>query len=157
MKTQELIITEHLWVNRNGNAQKMYLLIFTCLAIRSIHIKIVKDMSTKAFIQAFIRFCNSYRIPSYIYCDNAKSFDNALGKDIIEHHLDCNEFRNNFISHTINHIKIPLYPPWMGSTWERMIKTTKTCLFKTLGRTKSELFQLLTMISDIQKAIIPGF
>ena len=48
--------TVHLWVNRNGKAEKMYLLIFPCLAIRSIHIEIVQDISTKAFIQAFIRF-----------------------------------------------------------------------------------------------------
>ena len=100
--------TEHLWVNRNEKAEKMYLLIFTCLAIRNI--KIVQDMITKAFIQAFIRFCNSYGIPSYIYTDNARSFDNTMGKDIIEHHLDNNEFRNNFISHTINHIKNPCIP-----------------------------------------------
>ena len=99
--------TGHLWVNRNGKAEKIYLLIFTCLAIRSIHIEIVQDMSTKTFIQAFIWFYNSYRIPSNTYSDNVKSFDNALDKDIIEHHLDSNEFRNNFISHAINHIKYP--------------------------------------------------
>ena len=34
-----------------------------------------------------------------------------------------------------------------------MIKTTKTCLFKTLDRAKSDYFQILTMISDIQRAI----
>ena len=76
-------------------------------------------MGTKAFIQAFIRFCNSYGISSNIYSDNARSFDNALGKDIIEYHLDSNEFRNNFISHTINHLKIPLYSPWMRSVCEK--------------------------------------
>ena len=109
------------------------------------------DMSTKTFKQTFIRFCNSYGIPSYFYCDNVRSFDNALCKDIIEHHLDSNEFRNNFLSHTINHIKIPLYSPWMGSVWKRMIKTTKTCLFKNLRRAKS--FQLLIMISHVQRTI----
>ena len=145
--------TGHLWVNRNRKAEKMCLLIIICLAIRSIHIEIVQNMSTKAFIQAFIRFCNSYGLPSYIFSDNVRSLDNTPGIDIIEHHLDSNEFRNNFISHTIYHIKIPLYSPRMGSIWERMIKTTKTCLFKTLGRAKSDYFQLLTMISDIQRAI----
>ena len=34
-----------------------------------------------------------------------------------------------------------------------MIITTKICLFKTLDRAKSDYFQLLTMISDIQRAI----
>ena len=67
--------TGHLWVYKNGKVEKMYLLIFICLAIRSIHIEIVQDMSIKAFIQVFIRFCNSYRIPSNIYSDNARSFD----------------------------------------------------------------------------------
>ena len=64
----------------------------------------------QTFIQAFIRFCNSYGIPSYIYSDNARSFDNSLSKDMMEHHLGSNEFRNNFISHTINHIKYPCTP-----------------------------------------------
>ena len=41
----------------------------------------------------------------------------------------------------------------MGIVWERMIKTTKNCLFKTLDSAKSDYFQLLTMISDIQRAI----
>ena len=45
--------------------------------------------------------------PSYIYSDNARAFDNELDKDIIEHDLDCIEFKNNFISHTINHKKYP--------------------------------------------------
>ena len=34
-----------------------------------------------------------------------------------------------------------------------MIKTTKTGLFKTLGRAKSDYFLLLTMVSDIERAI----
>ena len=34
-----------------------------------------------------------------------------------------------------------------------MIKITKTCLLKTLGRAKSDYFQILTMIFDIQRAI----
>ena len=41
----------------------------------------------------------------------------------------------------------------MGSILERMIRITKTCLFKTLGRAKFDYFQFLTMISDIQRAI----
>ena len=55
-------------------------------------------------------------------------------------------------SHTINHIKIPLYSSLMGNVWKRMIKTIKTCFFKTLGRAKSDYFQILTMISDVQRA-----
>ena len=48
------------YTGTNGKADKMYLSIFTRLTIRSIDIEIVQDMSTKAFVQAFIRFCNSY-------------------------------------------------------------------------------------------------
>ena len=38
----EIDYTGHLWVKRNGKAEKMYLSIFTCLAIKSIHIDIDK-------------------------------------------------------------------------------------------------------------------
>ena len=67
--------TGHIWVkNENGNNVKMYMLIFTCLNIRSIHIELIPDMSTHSFILALLRFTNIYGIPSYIHSDNARSF-----------------------------------------------------------------------------------
>ena len=43
--------------------KKVYLLVFTCLSVRAIHIELLQDMSTKSFILALIRFTNLFGIP----------------------------------------------------------------------------------------------
>ena len=56
----DISYTGQIWVHRDGKSQKMYLLIFTCMNVKAIHIELVADMSAQAFIQALIRFCNIY-------------------------------------------------------------------------------------------------
>ena len=92
-----------------------------------------------------------------MYSSNAHIFCAALGSNIIEHHLNSSEFSNKFKVSQIKHIRIPLYSPWIGSTWQRMIKiikTIKACLYKTLGRAKVNYFDLLIILSDIQSQLI---
>ena len=65
--------TGHLFVkNEFGENSKMYLLIFTCLNVRAVHIELVPDMSAQSFVLAFLRFVNLYGVPSYLYSDNAR-------------------------------------------------------------------------------------
>ena len=106
-------------------------------------------MSTHSFILAFIRFTNLYGLPSGIYSDNAKSF--IAGCNLIQEVFASSEFNEHFQIYSIKHVRIPLYAAWMGSTWERMIRTIKSCLYKTIGRSRINYFDLLTVISDIQK------
>src|SRR5215469_6744665 len=41
----------------------------------------------------------------------------------------------------------------MGAAWERMIRVVKDCLNKTMGRSKLEYFEFLTLLSEIETAI----
>ena len=144
--------TGHLWVKNESNEnEKMYLLIFTCLNVRAVHIELVPDMTTHSFVLAFLRFVNLYGVPSYLYSDNARSF--ISGCQTLERALICNEYKEHFQNYNIEHIKIPLYSAWVGATWERLIRTIKSCLYKTVGRARISYFELLTVVSDIQAAI----
>ena len=71
--------TGHVYVKFHGDLHKMYIIFFTCLNIRSIHLETIPFMSCKNFLLAFIRFCNSHTIPDVIYSDNASTFINTLG------------------------------------------------------------------------------
>ena len=144
--------TGHLWVkNKKDENVKMYLLIFTCLNVRAIHIELVPDMSTHSFVLAFLRFVNIYGIPTHVYSDNAKSF--VAGCQVLERALVCDEFKEHFQCYNVQHIRIPLYSAWVGATWERLIRTVKNCLYKTVGRATLTYFELLTVIGDVQAAI----
>ena len=143
--------TGHVWVKDEEGVSKRYMLIFTCLNIRAVHIELVKDMSTHSFILALIRFTNINGIPSHIYSDNARSF--IAGCNLIEEVFASSEFNEHFQVYNIKHIRIPLYAAWVGSTWGRMIRTIESCLYKTIRRSRIRYVDLLTVISDIQSAI----
>lgn len=46
-----------------------------------------------------------------------------------------------------------IYSAWYGGAWERTIRTVKTCLYKTIARGKVYYFELLTILSDVERDI----
>lgn len=134
-----------------GKCVKYYILIYTCLHIRSIHLDLIPDMSTGQFLLSYQRFSNLYGIPSALYSDNAKSFTQA-GK-ILGESLNSDEFSEHLRLNGTSHIQIPLYSAWVGSAWERLIRVVKSCLYKTVGRSKLTYFEFLTSLSNIQNAV----
>ena len=126
-------LTGHLWIQVEGERKKMYILLFTCLNIRAIHLKLIKDMSIHSVILALVRFFNLYGVPSHIYLDNARAFVTScnLGK----------------------HFTVPLYSAWFRSVWERLIKSVKCCLFNLVVKKSVEHFEFLSLLSDVQNTI----
>ena len=120
--------------------------------VSAIPIDLVPDESTQAFIPALICFGNIHGTPSQIHSNYARSFNVTLGGHVIKHHIGSTEFCNSNTNSVTEHIKIPLYSSWIGSTWERLIRDIKSCLFKTLGRAKVNYFYLSILLSDIKKA-----
>ncbi len=143
--------TGHIWVHEAAKAVKVYVLVFTCLNIRAVHFELLTDMSTQSFLMAFQRFCNTYTIPQYLYSDNARSF--VKGGSVLENALKSREFEEELEKCNIKHIRIPIYSAWVGSAWERLIRTMKNCLYKVVGRAKLTYYELLTSLSSIQLAI----
>ena len=143
--------TGHLFVTFGDLRVKVYMLVFTCLSVRAVHIELLPDMSANSVLFAIIRFCNIYCIPHSIYSDNAPSFTQVCG--ILNRAMMSSEVSAFFEKNSIRHIKIPVYSAWIGAAWERSIKTIKSCLYKAIGRKKLSYFQLLTTLSDIQEAI----
>ena len=136
--------TGHLWVKNEGEVMKIYILLFTCLYVCAVHIELVPDMSTHQFVLAFTRFTSVYGIPSHLHSDNAKSF--IVGGEILQKALMSDEYRAKFDVFDIWHVKIPLYSAWVGATWERLTRTVKSCLYKSIGRSKLSYFELLSFL-----------
>ena len=63
------------------------------------------------------------------------------------------EYWGKLSKFVIKHVRIPTYLPWVGSCWERMIRTMKSCIYKVVGRVKLSYYDLLTVLSSIQNAI----
>ena len=144
--------TGHMWIHTGKEGdKKVYLLVFTCLSVRAIHIEMLQDMSAKSFVLALIKFTNLFGIPVCIYSDNARSF--VAGCNTVKKYRISLEFQDRFGTFEIKHLPILLYARWMGSVWERLIKTIKLCLYKAVGRKAVEFYDLLTLLLDIQNTI----
>ena len=143
--------TGHVFVKQGNCVVKMYILIFTCLNIRSIHLELLPSLTCKDFLLAFIRFCNSCNIPSVVYSDNANTFLKSM--NILSHSVIDNDFDSYLVKNNIKHNKIPLYSAWVGAAWERMIRTIKQCLYKTIGRKHYNYFQFFTLLTDVENCI----
>ena len=96
--------TGHIWVDTEKGGKKYYILIFTCLNVRSVHLELVESMSSATFVQAFIRFTNIYGIPSHIYSDNARSFKQVFATNIFNKHVESVEFKDKFLTSCIKHV-----------------------------------------------------
>ena len=137
--------TGHLWIKVKGE-RKRFILLFTYLNIRAIHLELVKDMSTHSVTLALVLFFNLFGVPSHIY--SVRAFD-----------ADCNlvfvseEFVGKISTFNIKHHTILLYLAWFGGVLERLIKSIKRCVFKQVGRKSVEYFEFSTPVSDIQEVI----
>lgn len=57
--------------------QEVYIALFSCCMTRAIHLELVGDLSTGAFIRALRRFAGRRGTPGLIVSDNAKTFKAA--------------------------------------------------------------------------------
>ena len=117
-------------------AQKRYILLFTCGSTRAVHLELTRSMNFKDFHLAFTRFLSRRGKPTVVYSDNAKTFSQAA--DYYK-----NKLQWKFITPRA---------PWHGAFWERLVKTIKEPLKKTLGNrivTETELSTILVQVEAI--------
>ncbi|XP_066582127.1 uncharacterized protein [Prorops nasuta] len=102
--------------HRNRNRVKVYGCVFVCMAIKAVHIEIVSDLTTEAFIGALRRFISRRAVPGHIYSDNGSNFIGANRKlreiyallETDEHKLKLEIFCNN--NKILLHFNPPLLP-----------------------------------------------
>ena len=129
----------------------MWLCLFTCCVVRAVHLDLVPDMTTSAFLRCLKRFVSRRGLPKRIISDNGQTFKCAarmmqamLNQQDIQQYLT-----NNQIQWTFNVEKAP----WWGGVFERMIKSTKRCLRKVVGRARLYYNDLSTVLVEVEAVI----
>lgn len=65
---------------RRPLVQKSYVALFVCFVTKAVHVELVTDLTTEAFLACLKRFIARRGLPTHIYCDNAKTFKGAANK-----------------------------------------------------------------------------
>lgn len=109
---------------------KVYVAVFICMVVKAIHLEVVYDLSSEAFIAALSNFVSRRGYPKTISSDNATNFKGANNElrelyDLFQdetHKLAISSFCNQ---RNITWVFIPPRAPNFGGLWESAVKMFK--------------------------------
>ena len=136
---------------KEANASKVWICLFTCCVSRAVHLELVLDMTSATFIRCIKRFAARRGLPRKFLSDNARTFKSAAkvlwmvcGHPDVRGYLSLAGIDWNF-----NLEKAP----WWGGLFERMMRSTKRCLRKVVGRAKFSYDEMHTAIVEIEAIV----
>ena len=127
---------------RGAKVTKAYICLFVCCAVKAIHLELVSDLTTEAFIAALRRFVARRGTCVQIISDCGSNFVGAI-RQLQELSRTASENLN-----IKWHLNSPSSPHLNGLA-EAGVKSVKTQLFRVIGEqvlTYEELYTLLTQI-----------
>lgn len=140
---------------RSKSTTKCYVALFICFATRAIHLELVSDLTSQAFIAALRRFISRRGNILNLYSDNGTNFIGAernltdLKKLFLSQNFvtDVNNFAamSNFSWHFI-----PPYSPHFGGLWEAGIKSMKYHLKRVVGKISLTFEEFSTLLTQIE-------
>lgn len=143
-------------INKEGGIKtcKGYIAIFICMVTKAVHIELVSDLTTEAFIAGLKRLCARRGTPEHIYSDNGSNFIGAakvLKKEFLAFKtMMSTEFFDEVNSLQIQwHFNAPIWPT-AGGLWERAVRTMKHHLKKVLGDQKLTYEQFTTLLQQVE-------
>lgn len=144
--------------HRGIRSQKAYICLFVCLVTKAIHIELVSELSTDAFLDAFKRFIARRGAISCLYSDNATNFIGAkrhLGElyDFLNSRELQDTFQSELSTHRISWKMIPPRAPHFGGLWESNIKAMKSHLYRVIGVQILCYEEMLTVLTQIESLL----
>ena len=122
-----------------------------CCVTRAVHLEVVPGLTTAAFLQSFKRFAACRGLPRRFVSDNGKTFK-AASKTIkaMMDHEDVQRYLSGVgVQWTFSLARAP----WWGGVYECMIRMTKHCLKKIVGRARLTQDEVTTLITEVEGVI----
>ena len=139
----------------DGQRKKVWICLFTCLAVRAITLEVVEDMSAYHFLLCLRRFIALSGRPARLVSDNAAQF--KLVHATVHkawNEVTADESVVRFVANqSIKWSYIPEFSPWMGGFYERLVGLVKSSLRKSIGRLCLSIMQLQTLVKEIESIV----
>ena len=126
---------------RKPTVVKAYVCLFVCLSVKAVHLELVSDLTTDAFVAALRRFVARRSYPSLIWSDHSTNFVGANRelKELLDflHTQQVQETISEFCNCKIIEWRfIPERAPHFFRLWESAVKSTKLHLSRVVGNVK---------------------
>ena len=119
--------------------------------VRAVHLDIVLNLTTSAFLRSFKRFTARRGLPRRLISDNGKTF--VAAAELIKATTIDEEVQGYLAGVGVEWQFNLEKAPWWGGFFERMVKSTKRCLRKIVGRAKLNYDELLTAVTEVESII----
>lgn len=129
--------------------EKRWIAIFTCLTIRAVHMEVVQDLSSDAFLLCLRNFCNTRGIPNRIRSDCGTNFVGADGElRKLSDFLDTDKVGRELTAKGIDwKFNCPANPE-AGGVWERLVQSAKRVLRVILQQIAPRVETLRSMVIE---------
>jgi hypothetical protein len=141
--------------HRNRSKVKVYVAIFICLATRAVHIELVSDPTTEAFIAALRRFISRRGHCATILSDNGTNFVGANRElnelqALFQSTKNIEKIQNFLTDRKIQWRFNPPNSPHFGGLWEAAVKSFKRHLIRVVGTEVLTYEHLNTLVIEIE-------
>jgi hypothetical protein len=145
-------------LRRNAAVLKGYICVFIYFSTRAVHIELVTDLTTEAFLNASKRFIARRGVCSDIFNDNATNFvgtNNRLLdlKKIFHSEEHLTKMYDALSAEGIRWHFIPPRSPHYSGLWEASIKSIKNHLYRVLGTANLAYDELNTILIRIEAVL----
>lgn len=144
------------WKGRAARTYKGYLAVFVCLATSAIHLEVVTDYTTEAFIAAYKRFTGRRGICATLRSDCGTNFvgaDAELKRQFESSSKELHELASLLARDHTEWIFNPPSAPHFGGKWEAAVKSTKYHLKRILKDVILTYEELTTITVQIEAVL----
>ena len=141
----------HVKEGSDNRTSKVWICLYTCCVVRVVHLDIVPNLTTSAILRSFKRFTARRGLPRKLISDNGKTF--VAAAELIKATTIDEEVQGYLAGVGVERQFNLERAPWWGGFFERMVKSTKRCLRKIVGRAKLNYDELLTAVTEVESII----
>ena len=143
---------------RKPTVVKTYVCVFVCLSVKAVHLELVSDLTTRAFIAALRRFVARRGYPTLIWSDHSSNFVGAKGglkalQDLLSNRITQGTISEFCSSHSIQRKYIPEKSPHFGGIWESAVKGVKNHLKRVVSPVKLTFEEFTTVLTQIEACL----
>lgn len=142
---------------RNRAKIIVYIAVFVCLVVKAVHLEVVSDMTTEAFIAELRRFIARRGRPRTISSDNGTNFVGARN-EIKEIQALLSSDKHNKVQEFLTKTEIiwkfiPPLSPHSGGTWEAAVKSFKHHVRRVIGKELLCFEDMNTFVIEIESIL----
>ncbi|XP_043264010.1 uncharacterized protein LOC122404151 [Colletes gigas] len=140
---------------RGKTAHKAYIAVFICFATKAVHVELVHDYTTSAFLAALDRFIARRGVPSCMFSDNGTNFVGA-DRELREHFnivYNTHEMRSTCSQKGIKWKFNPPSAPHFSGMQEAGVKSVKHHLKRIIGDFTPTSEEMQTLLCKIEASL----